>query len=523
MKSYDSKYGIIGNLYHMCLKPYKIFKSENDFFKNYLHLTDADLEAVGSISAILKYDYLIKGFKEHLSVKFDETNEEEKERLNTLLSKRLSALDQKEILDIPSILTEIVLNSNSYLKYNPYSKKNVSDEDKYGYYKSKNKDALISLFEDKKDPINYPYYIYLTIFLAINKYIPDHCEFGPNYNAQLKEFNEKITCKYGVTSKPGVREIINLAKRNSPNLFALYEYADMLYYGSLYGPKQDIPKAFGYYKDLVLDDSFTHPLALWTLAYIYLNYHREKTELINCPVIPDIESLDKLGRIKQSFLYAQRSYSYTQNPAALNLMGKISQLTESEIPGIERFKKIHNIKTAEEYYELAAEAGYLYSYGNLAKIYLDKIFSEPNNEKEHLDKYLSVLKIQADKYDPWACNRLGNFYFYGGLTNPETGMILQFSDYPSSEETAYLYYRLAIDHYCDKNSGWAYANLLLNLPHKLSEDDIKSYIKELPKTKNYEAMDKVERQLPQIYSKLGYDNYYIANLLSLMNENNNHE
>ena len=315
----NKEYRIIGRLYYDCIKPVHIVSSVDEYFDLVLSVPCN----TPTQSGILQYDY----FTTNALIDFKEKITDQDEFIDNL-NKHFADLSPDQQNTINSRLNAIASSVINYSNFVIRSPKDYSD-DKMENYDTRELTKLSSYYSAKSETYNLAYNVFLLIHLAVYKRLPSNFFFGINYQKDLNEFNEEVTCKYGVTSKPGIRAIISLAERggdgddSTPNLFALYEYADMLYYGSENGPTKNINAAFKTYKMIssTNDNSPCHPLAQWTLAYIFYNYHQPKTELEHCDAIPDIEKMSRLEQLKEAIRYAKYAYDLVNNPAAANILG----------------------------------------------------------------------------------------------------------------------------------------------------------------------------------------------------------
>ncbi len=145
--------------------------------------------------------------------------------------------------------------------------------------------------------------------------------------------------------------------------------------------------------------------------------------------------------------------------------------------------------SAKAFFIAAANQGYVYSCNNLASKEAEQILqiiinaienpveangivasadaSNPghfectavNEELEnHIDKLVHYFKTSADKYEPYAANRLGLFYLSGEVKSISTGKIVHFRSY-SDSATAKKYFTKATV-YPNTNSAWAFYNLI---------------------------------------------------------------
>ena len=322
-----------------------------------------------------------------------------------------------------------------------------------------------------------PYCIYLIFFFAAKKVLPDEFFYGADYRRQLAEFTDKITMTYGATSKPGCREIISLACRNrNPNMYAQFSYAEMLFYGNNNGVRRDIEKAYDFYKraagELAFpgDDPYKfhlHPLALWSIACLYMDYHKKDTPLETC-VIEEIEKLSELERFSYAIRYAQAAFVLTESAGVANTLGRLAEMSDEDLPGIKRQQEKSHLESPEYYFDYALSKGYVYAYNNLALHEEKLIFTDAAHANEHLHKYLSNLKRSAEQYEPWAANRLGEYYRTGVIAYHDGAEKLVYPKAPNTANPslAKAYYKRAIDFFNNADSAWAYANLMIYFPEE---------------------------------------------------------
>ena len=493
----NESYRLMGQLYHLCFKKYRLTKTTNDFFELVMGVPCT----TPTQSDIFQYDF----YSKNALSDFKEVLENQDAFINTI-EKRIEELNATSKVEFNSIITDIVSSVTDYSDYG--SRSENFDENSFKPYEKNERERLKSYYSAKSDSFSLAYNIFLLVYLSVYKRLPVNFFFGTTYERDLNEFNEEVTCKYGVTSKPGIRAIISLAERNNhegANIFALYEYADMLYYGSENGPAKNINAAFKTYKLIsnTNDNSPCHPLAQWTLAYIYYNYHQPKTELENCDIIPEIEELERIDQLKEAIRYAKYAYDLVNNPAAANILGKICMITESKIEGIDKAKKDADLKSAIEYFQSAADQNYIYAYANLANIHLENIFDDPDHQTEHLDNYILTLKKQADQYEPWAANKLGLFYLNGEVESRKNKEKLVFPDY-IDRNRSFLFFCQATSCFNDANSGWAYANMIINFPKKYIGDEdlstLKQHLERLKSINNVSAVNYVTNKFLDTYS-----------------------
>lgn len=334
------------------------------------------------------------------------------------------------------------------------------------------------------------------------------------YKDDLKVYNERILEQYGVSSQTAEREIMSMADEG--NVVAEKLYGDMLFHKKIMC-KYPYRSAFDMYMDSAAiqideagnwrtaEDKKAYPLSFWVLGYYLVNYKRESF-LTKCEDIDIIEKMSLADRFKTAFGLALSCIRYTDSPIAKNLAGRIlKEVAESQ----ELFNEVgadisvefgastqsNSMQSAptqegflalsEEYFIEAAKGGYVFACNNMAareaekivQLYfeagnsgntdknstenIDKTSSENSVKsldemREHISRYIDYLKTSAEKYEPYAANRLGLFYITGEITGSAGKAVFrEYVDFP----TAKRYFKLAT-HYPDANSAWAYMNLM---------------------------------------------------------------
>jgi len=293
---------------------------------------------------------------------------------------------------------------------------------------------LISFIEKAKFDLSY--YFYLCMHLATLKRLPDNYQRGLSYGRYRKEFDEKVIDKHGANSVPGMNAIYALTKGDDPNPIALFERAEINYYGRLNG-KPNKAEAFKYYKCAAGLASVReghmvseiNPLGLWGVAYVYFNY-KSGNDLLECDKIDEIDSVmeedNKSGnivkkRIVRAIQYAYKSVKIEENGPAVNLLGKIVEIMDEDTK--EEYQKYFDnesddlksmgikpgeikLKDKKEYFETAIKYDYIFAYNNMSTVYLYRTEDEKYKKEifENEKNCLKYLKIAADKCEPWAAN-----------------------------------------------------------------------------------------------------------------------
>ncbi|MCR5687283.1 MAG: hypothetical protein K6G58_04615 [Lachnospiraceae bacterium] len=287
------------------------------------------------------------------------------------------------------------------------------------------------------------------------------------YKADEQILNETVFEKYGYSSPSSERETICLALTG--NRAALKSYADLLFYRKI-RCRNNYRKAFPLYCEAAGID-FTPegitcsgdgtPLAFYVIGYYLVNYRCESV-LKKCELIEEIENLTRNERLSLALDLAKATLSACKSPAAVNLIGRIIK----ECPALS--EKLEEDATAEDYFEDAAEGGYIYACNNLAAKEADLIVKGEGDIDEHARSYIHYLTISADRYEPYAANRLGLFYMTGEV-RASSGDKVYLHDYINIPFAKKYFNKATV--YPDSNSAWAYFNLIKYF-HKDYDTDI---------------------------------------------------
>ena len=205
----DTEYKLMGNLYHNTLKKYLPTNQKNimDYFSFFLGTSQ-----INDISAndILLYDYYSKNAR----LDFEKKLSNEVSYINSL-NQILKHLSPSQTEDISNSLNNIISTINDYSDCSFRGK--TFDKNKLKKYSTLELSSLKTYYTAKENNNNIGYKIYLLIYLSLYKRLPENFYFGMHYRSELEEFNNEVTLKYGVTSKPGVRAIISLVEREESN------------------------------------------------------------------------------------------------------------------------------------------------------------------------------------------------------------------------------------------------------------------------------------------------------------------
>ena len=336
-----------------------------------------------------------------------------------------------------------------------------------------------------------------------------------SYKKDLKEYSEGVLEKYGISTPTAEREIMYLA--DGGNTVASKLYGDLIFNKKILR-RYPYREAFALYMrsaGLTVEEGewrcsgVSYPLAFWEIGYYLVNY-RQSSFLLKCEDIPEIDAMPQTERLETAFELSTACIRNVDSAATVNLIARIlSEASENE----ELFDALHPLfteelseplflelypgdydcgtregcaDTARRFFEAAAREGYVYACNNLAAreaekaVEIGKERPESSELKETVDAYVGHLKSSADRYEPYAANRLGLFYVTGEISCA-AGKITCKSYVNFSKGKEYL---LKATVYPDTNSAWAFFNLIKYF-QKDFEDEIEQvneymdYIKKL--------------------------------------------
>lgn len=207
-------------------------------------------------------------------------------------------------------------------------------------------------------------------------------------NISVNDLKSYIEMKFkeGLSS---ISSLKKLAKNNNP--YALFELGNLEYNGLITG-KSNYELAFHYHK---LAATYNHPTSNWMLAHMILN--------------------KKIGSLSDDDI--NLAWSYLKTAESLNSISALNTIGLCYLSGTNPQKET-NKSLAINYFTKAANAGYIYAYNNLGKIY-----EEEANYELAFNYYLK----SADNEESWACNKVGEFYRQGLGT--EKNLSLSFKYY----------------------------------------------------------------------------------------------
>ena len=340
------------------------------------------------------------------------------------------------------------------------------------------------------------------------------------YEIDLKNYTEQLFEKVGVSSPTAEREILCLA--DAGNTVAQKLYADMIFYKKIMR-RRPYREAFNLYMSsagLTTEKApgegaavWTcsgkgYPSSFWDVAY-YLVHYRRNSYLQNCEKITVIEGMSLPERLGTALQLSAACIDHIRMAEAVNLIGLILDEISANEDLFARLKTVlagtvadrsfpelgltigsldsaDDCRTAASLFLIAAaQQGYVYACNNLAAREADRIIAlagEQNSEdlKESIETYITYLKLSADKYEPYASNRLGLFYMTGEIKGSSGRAV--FREYVNSS-AAKTYFKKATV-YPNANSAWAYLNLIKYFQRDYDTDielmnEHMSYIEEL--------------------------------------------
>ena len=318
------------------------------------------------------------------------------------------------------------------------------------------------------------------------------------YRQDLAEYTEQILEKYSVSSQTAEREIMRMA--DSGNTVAGKLYADMLFNRkimrrhpyrdafSLYLRSAGIPEEGESFKQ---ESGRAYPLTFGLIGYYLVNYRRASF-LQKCEPIRLLDGMSLPERLSAALQFSTACLEYLSAPGTVNLIGRIlkeasqsPELFEACRPAIQKTlvgKKLTGVpfllescETQEEcaaashrFFVAAADEGYVFACNNLAAKEAEHMADlSPEEREKAVSRYVDYLKRSADKYEPYAANRLGLFYMTGEIRGADgkTVVCRDYVDYNKAKD----YFRKAIV-YPDANSAWAYYNLLKYFHRDYTQD-----------------------------------------------------
>ena len=335
-----------------------------------------------------------------------------------------------------------------------------------------------------------------------------------NYKQDLIEYTEQVFEKFGIFSPTGEREILCLADEG--NTVALKLYADLIFYRKLFR-KHPYTDAFSLYMSsagIFVDDTgkwhragSSYPLSFCSLGYYLVNYRRNSV-LRECEPIAAIDCLTFPERLSCALELAVACIDHTGSAEAVNLVGRILQEAASDEAVFSKMKPVieeniasHDFSifaggeketnagdsaanglscenaaacsgTAGKFFLAAARNGYVYACNNIAARIAENILREAaagadeNALRPQIDRYIYYLSYAADRYEPYAGNRLGRFFMTGEVRSGDRKAT--FRSYVDKTLAKEYLYKATV--YPDSNSAWAFLNLMRFFPEDYAAD-----------------------------------------------------
>lgn len=295
--------------------------------------------------------------------------------------------------------------------------------------------------------------LYSILFYLHNGYLPKiYSEQLNGVNVDRQEFVEEVLDKYGCSGNPGKHQIYQLANRESPNSIALFEAAEMEYFGNGFSSVPDYQSAYDYYSKAVSTEKY-NVLAAWTLGCILYCYDDENHPLFKEKII-EVEQLSFEERIDLAVQHLKKSLD-RGCPASANVLGRI--LTEHRVSDEQKSALIrkYHLKDGMEYFIIASRSGYTYAKNNLGKYALKETKKAGD---EAFEKGYAFYKESADLGEPYAMNKYAKFYLLDYKHDKETA--LRYFD-----KSAFLAHEWAglniLTNYCVNPEG---VNMIMSLP-----------------------------------------------------------
>ena len=314
-----------------------------------------------------------------------------------------------------------------------------------------------------------------------------------SYENDLKEYTSNILTSSGVSSPNAERGIMYTA--DSGNTVAQKLYGDLIYYKKIFRT-DPYGEAFNLYlkaSGITIDDNgewicsgHSYPHAFRMLG-IYLIDYKKTDPLRDCGRIETIETMSRAQRLTTALLLSCACVDHTGSPEALNLIGRIlreaaddSELYNELLPAVKDNLAGHDFArislttgsmdipadwsaTSDACLDKAVEYGYVYACNNkaarLAEIIVRSVEEGSSIEavSDTVNEYASLLRSSADKYEPYAANRLGLLYMTGEIHDSDGGCVISREHIDRSRAKEYF---LKATKYPDSNSAWAFYNLI---------------------------------------------------------------
>ena len=313
-----------------------------------------------------------------------------------------------------------------------------------------------------------------------------------SYENDLREYAEQVLERSGVSSQSAEREVLCLADRG--NTVAAKLFADMIFYKKILRGNPCRDAFFLYLRSagISIDENGnwscsgrSYPPAFRDVAYYLVSYHRDSF-LRNCEDIPVLDEMSVPRRLALALELCAACLQYVDSAEAVNLTGRIlKEVSENEplfadlAPVIQEtvagreFPEMELTagpcadpagcgETAMGFFRAAARKGYSYACNNLAAREADRILQlsrkggDPDALRQSIEAYIVYLTLAADKYEPYAANRLGLLYMTGEIRGGDG--CAYFREYCNTARAKEYFQKATV--YPDANSAWAFLNLI---------------------------------------------------------------
>lgn len=277
---------------------------------------------------------------------------------------------------------------------------------------------------NEKENVRWTNCLYYYFYFAVTDKLHTDMAFSlyPELEADLDEYNSKITLMYGVTGTPGMYQLYAMANRENPNILALYECGELEYYGKGPSGKVNYNNAYNYYMR-TKECNNEHHLACWSIAYMRFHYSQERARLMPEYRVDEFERELVNGKGTRWFdeiMYDVQSSYDNGCSAAANLLGKIIESSDEVFPINRRGR--FKTRTAKELFKESAEAGYVYGCNSYAQACLkeSEIATNTDEKEQLLVEAVAYMEKSAIIGSPWASNKMGNYYYHGLYLNGHT-------------------------------------------------------------------------------------------------------
>lgn len=259
--------------------------------------------------------------------------------------------------------------------------------------------------------------LFYYLYFAVTDKLHEDIGYGKYLylRKDLEEYEKQVLMRYGGSGISGIETVFAMANRAEPNIIALYEMGGMEFYGRGPSGVVDYEAAYNYYsKVLELNDS--HPLALWSIAYMKFTYKKDNYPLKNAKIAeldeeyPDGSSKRKERCWYEDIIYkVDQAYSYGC-AAAANLIGRIIESDNNTFP--DAYKGKYRYMKAEDFYKESADNQYAFGCNNYARKCIEKAeqCEDTVGKVTYYKEAIKYYERSAESGNPWALNRMARYY-----------------------------------------------------------------------------------------------------------------